>query len=482
MWRAQRSSSLRIEFLAAFPTTCLSFPLSTTSTTFNTDFTLRRPPRRLIRPLNVKLACAFPLEAARALFLDALLLETGLPLFRPFGPGAGSVNERLNERPPVTVTETDPTFTKVLTGEDGCTKRGDRITDLNRFLHNERVHFFLLFGDTIMKRFGHWVAFRQWSALTQLRRAPQRVAAHHRRLSQRAQTARVLEQPDVVQTKVLECLDLQSLARLRMATRSLSKQNLFKAVAVFHGTLLGQVKQTLETTNGVLSDEHHRFLQDMHSLIHTCLHPPLEHRVVREEQWCQKSFERRVALRKATDEDRRWIMKRAVRGDNVDQEKYEGLFRHGSLTLGTFKRWNTTGNVPSNLDAVHPGGVLCDAVNALHYAIMNRNVPFCRHLVLRCGMNPETTFTRHVWVELHVTPLQYAVYLGHRAMVQCLVQECGVNVNTVVAGRLRIFPPGASPLDIALHCNGTAPNRAKILVILKDAGARHTAMENMRYF
>lgn len=334
---------------------------------------------------------------------------------------------------------------------------------------DRQVHFVLLFGDPIMKRFGHWVAFRQWSALTQLRRAPQRVAAHHRRLSQRAQTARVLEQPDVVQTKVLECLDLQSLARLRMATRSLSQQNLFKAVAVFHGTLLGQVKQTLDTTNGVLSAEHHRFLQDL-----------ALRRV--DTTTVQRSFERRVALRKATDEDRRWIMGRAVRGDNVDRDKYELLFRHGSLNIGTFKRWNNTGNVPSDLDAVHPGGVLCDAVNALHYAVLNRNVPFCRHLVLRCGMNPETTFLRRIWEERYVTPLQYAVYLGHRAMVQCLVRECGADVNAVVAGRLRIFPPGASPLDIARHCNGTAPNRAKILVLLKDAGARHTVMENMRYF
>jgi hypothetical protein len=321
----------------------------------------------------------------------------------------------------------------------------------------------------------HWVAFRLWSALTDMHRARQRVAAHHRQMTQRAQTERILKQPDAIQTTILEYLDLRSLDRLRCSMGGMG--DLRKAVASFHSALRKRICQTLEgDINGVLSDEKHRFLQDL------VLSTQSGADRISHEIWCQHSFERRTALRKATDDDRRWVMKRAVRGDNVDRDQYESRFRHGSLNLATFKRWNKTGNVPSNLDAVHPGGVLCDAVNALHYAVMNRNVPFFRHLVLRCGMNPETTCTRSIWAELHVTPLQLAVHLGHRAMVRCLVQECGVDVNAIVLGRLRIFPPGASPLDIAIHCTGSAPNRAKVVALLKDAGARHTAQKDMRFF
>lgn len=281
-------------------------------------------------------------------------------------------------------------------------------------------------------------------------------------ITRRLQTSRILEEPDQVQTRVLECLNHASLHVLRRCNRRLARTNTMKIVASFHQKLRQQINEVLDK-GGVPSDGHHAFLQD-------CAVEGSDHQTVYE------SFKRRTMKRCATPEDRAWIMNRMIRGDHADP----GVFRLNmtNMTLVEFKRANRYGTIPKNLDDITAarGG------NVLHHAIKNRKFSFMRYLILQCGMDANVKFTSTDCSHLiGLTPLHCAVFKGDWRTVAFLVDQGGADVHATI-GRFYRFPKGANALDMALHISIRAPIAKRIYQMLQDAGAYHTGMRGLRYF
>ena len=329
----------------------------------------------------------------------------------------------------------------------------------------------------------HYVSFQKWKALCLLRRARERVQRHllvgavvrlqsryrgwhtRRMITRRLQTSRIVEEPDQVQTRILQHLNHASLHVLRQCNRRLARTNTMKIVASFHQKLRQQINEVLDQ-GGVPSDGHHAFLQD-------CALEGSDHQTVYE------SFKRRTMCRHATPEDRAWIMNRMIRGDHADP----GVFRRTleKFTLVSFKRANRYGTIPKNLDDLTAarGG------NVLHHAIKNRKFSFMRYLILQCGMDPNVKFTSldsyGSTTLIGLTPLHCAVVKGDVRTVTFLVDQGGADVHATV-GRFYRFPKGANALDMALHISIRAPIAKRIYEILKDAGAHHTNMRGLRHF
>ena len=368
----------------------------------------------------------------------------------------------------------------------------------------------------------HWLAFQHWKHVTHvekftfLRYQQQmvlRIQAWFRGSKLRKQLpflllkTRILFQPDLIQTQILQGLDPKSLLSFHLSFKDQSPP--LSLILPFYQQLWVKIRSKMtNTTHKSISPKimlsmyteattqtEHQFLMDVTDF-DDYLSLGLEDNApyLTPYNMVYASFEMRIQHRCVTETDRKWIRDdwfdkwTGLKEERppISQEQHDRFLKVIGVSyfpLRQFKNWSRNQVIPKDLDD------LCNpttGLNLLQSAILNKKVNYAHHLIFQCAMDPNKPYTKKAPYkdELKVPPLHYSIAMGDLKMIKFLVYKAGVDVNQPIGGRFRELPRGATPLDTTElpWMVARTSKRKEIISILIEAGAKYSEMRGLRYF